>query len=155
MRRKIQILSAGMALFCIGVVVGYLLGETRSRQYPSLAHFRSTRSFAHTFRIPMIDFENVALVDAVDYLRSLTRPPVEIEGGPTYRRLNFVVIDPEEIARPVNLRLSDIPLDRLCELIAENSGLEVSFEREAIVFSARKPESMKDAGAPAELGPSD
>lgn len=147
---KIRSFPAAMALFCIGLVAGYFLGEIRSREYPTLAHFRSTRSFAHTFRIPTSDFENVALEDAVDYLRSLTRTPVEVEGGPTYRRLNFVVLDPEETARPLNLRLGDVPLDRLCELIAENSGLEVEFEREAIVFSARKPAAMKSGGSGAD-----
>jgi hypothetical protein len=150
---KIRSILAGMALFCVGLVAGYLLGETRSREYPTFAHFRSTRSFAHTFRIPTIDFEKVPLADAVDYLRSLTRTPVEVEGGPSYRKLNFVVIDPGKIARPLNLRLRDVPLDRLCDLIAEDSGLEVTFGRDAVVFSARKAQPAPNAEEPSAPRP--
>lgn len=148
---NIRFFTASLAIFCFGVAVGYLLGETRSHEYPTFAHFRSTRSFAHTFRIPTIDFENVPVADAVDYLHSLTRTPVEIEGGPTYRKMNFVLLDPENVSRPLNLRLRDIPLDRLCDLIAEDSGLEVSFGRDAVVFSARKPQAEQNAaGQPAK-----
>ncbi len=129
------ILTGGLILG-LGILIGYYPGQSFPHSSQTTTDTYSTRALARTYEIPIIDFEDVPISDAIDYLRSLTRTPVEIEGGPEYQQLNFVLQDATTSARHLNLILRDIPLDRLCELIAEDSGLDLSFGEHAIVFSA-------------------
>ena len=133
---SLKLILAGGLILSLGILIGYFLGQSFPYSGQTAADTSSTRALARTYEIPIIDFEDVPISDAIDYLRSLTRTPVEIEGGSEYQRLNFVLQDPTNSARHLNLILRDIQLDRLCELIAEDSGLDLSFGEHAIVFSA-------------------
>jgi len=141
---SLKLILAGGLIFSTGIIIGYVLGQAFPHFEQTAADTSTTRALARTYEIPIIDFEDVPISDAIDYLRSLTRTPVEIEGGPEYQRLNFVLQDPTTSARHLNLILRDIPLDRLCELIAEDSGLDLSFGEHAIVFSAGTQQAEQD-----------
>ncbi|WP_345714453.1 hypothetical protein [Luteolibacter yonseiensis] len=126
--------------FMVGAVTGMLImraslpnGESvRSEDLePSL-----TRGFAENLVISQIDMEAVPLPEAVDYLRSKSRTGVEVDGLPPPFRLNFVVVDPKRLARPVDLKLKSVRLDRVCERIAQAAGVRVAFDTDAIVFSS-------------------
>ncbi len=86
--------------------------------------------------VPLVPLDNAELQDAVDYLRTCSRTGIEIDGMPKPYRLNYIIVDPHRVAKPITLRLQDIRLDQLCERIAQVSGMTVSFDSDAIVFAA-------------------
>ena len=99
--------------------------------------------------VPLVPFDNAPLEDAVDYLRTCSRTGIEIDGMPKPYRLNYIIVDPHRVAKPITLRLQDIRLDELCERIAQVSGMTVSFDRDAIVFAEpTKGEQVADGNRP-------
>jgi hypothetical protein len=94
-----------------------------------------TRAFAKGLIVRAALFEGVTIEEAVDYLRGQARTGMEIDGMPKPYRLNFVVVDPNHKAMQFDLNLRDIQLDQLCERIAQVSGMTVSFDSDAIVFT--------------------
>lgn len=99
-----------------------------------------TKAFAKELIVRNVPFdpsgEGVSIEEAVDYLRGQARTGVEIDGETKPYRLNFVIVDPSHTAKKIRLRLRDIRLDQLCERIAQVSGLTVSFDDDAIVFTS-------------------
>ena len=107
-----------------------------------------TRAFAKGVVVRIVPFdEGVSIEEAVDYLRGQARTGVEIDGMPKPYRLNFVVADPNHMVKQFKLSVRDIRLDQLCERIAQISGMSVSFESDAIVFTAL-PKPGEQAVAP-------
>jgi len=135
---------AATAIVCS--VAGALAGHLATRWWmyePSredaeqvVERIAPTRKFAQGIQVPVIDFDGASLMEVVDYLRSISRTGIAIQGEPAPYRLNFVVDDPDRIARPVVLRMKDVRLDQLCERVAQMAGIGVSFEDDAIVFAA-------------------
>ena len=108
-----------------------------------------TKTFARGIMVPLVPFDNAPLEDAVDYLRTCSRTGIEIDGMPKPYRLNYIIVDPHRVAKPITLRLQDIRLDELCERIAQVSGMTVSFDRDAIVFAEpTKGEQVADGNRP-------
>lgn len=99
------------------------------------------REFAKKLIVPRALFEAAPLADAVEFLRSMARTGMEIDGAPEPFKLNFVVLDPDKRAKPVDLDVKSIPLDELCEKVAAASGMKVRFDAEAVVFHAREGSS--------------
>lgn len=95
-----------------------------------------TLFFAKKLVVPRALFEATPLAEAVDFLRSMSRTGMEIDGTPAPFKLDFVVLDPDKRARPVDLDVKSIPLDELCEKVAAAAGMSVRFDTEAIVFHA-------------------
>ena len=125
----------------MGIVIGhistkYMLTQTGKEESQVPTDPPKTLILAKNFTIPIVDAEEVSLDEMVDYLRTRTRTGIETESRPP--RLNFIVIDPEDRARPITLQLRKIRLDRLCTHIAELSGVDVSFEEDSIIFRASK-----------------
>jgi len=134
----------------IGIAIGFLLGALIGHLVtrvglPSGYHAQSstlnepsspTLDFSKKIVVSMVDFEETPIGEAVDYLRSMSRTGVEIPGESPPFRLNFIVDDPKHAARPINLRMNSVRLNRLCERIAQAAGVRVTFESDAIVFSA-------------------
>lgn len=128
--------------FVLGVSIGFFASRA---ELPKLGHddqlklaelSSPTREFAKTITVPMIDFEGASIEDAVDYLRSISRAGREIEGQVPPFRLNFIVEDPKDVAMPIDLQMSAVRLDQLCNRIAQAAGLRVAFDSDAIVFSS-------------------
>jgi len=136
-------LLAGVAIGHFATL-GYLEVPKRATVERPLTAESPTRAFAKglVVRIVPFDFdEGVSIEEAVDFLRGQARTGVEIDGMPKPYRLNFVVADPNHMAKKFKLSMRDIRLDQLCERIAQVSGMTVSFDDDAIVFAALKKSS--------------
>jgi hypothetical protein len=138
--------------FLFGALTGHLVtrfGILSGEHAPSptlIEPASPTLDFSKKIVVPMVDFEQTSLDEAVDYLRSMSRTGMEISDAPPPYRLNFIVDDPKHAARPINLRMKSVRLDQLCERIAQAAGVRVTFEPDAIVFSARDPR-VEQAGS--------
>ena len=97
-----------------------------------------TRKFAQELEIPFADFEKATLEETVDYLRSISRIGLNLDTKAQPYRLNFIILDPNKKSKPIGLLMKNVKLDTLCERIAQISGVSVSFNTDAIVFSARE-----------------
>ena len=114
--------------------------------------------------IPEIDFEDVSVNEAIDYLRRQTREHDNLEIDPSQKGVNFVLRDPatesglldDELdaagavvvpeagkARIKNLKLKNVPLDTALDYIADQAGLEVKVDEYAVKLE------------PKRMGPSD
>jgi len=123
MDRRLYI--TGIACLLAGAIIGHLA----TRQFlkmpmtPSSAKTTlvesPTKEFAKGVIVSRVPFDDgVELQEAVEYLRSCARTRMDIDGLPKPYRLNFVVVDPTHVAKPIRLGLRDIRLDQLCERIA-------------------------------------
>ena len=132
----------GVVGVSVGIVLGHLFTKSSPRSVDAdeieLAADAESPTLlqAREFVIPIIDFEDTTIQEAVEFLRAQTRRGVEIDGVPRPDPLNFVVVDPNNRAALLSIRLRDIRLDYLCERIAQVAGIEVSFDQDAIVFTA-------------------
>lgn len=137
----------------IGFLLGALIGHLMTRlglptgdhaPLPTLIEPASpSLEFSKKIVVSMVDLEQTSLGEAVDYLRSTSRTGVEIPGEPPPFRLNFIVDDPMHAARPIDLRMKSVRLDQLCGRIAQAAGVRVTFEPDAIVFSAEDSKKPK------------
>lgn len=133
--------------FVVGLLAGHLVTRAGwpEKQAPLVGKQPSpTREFAGKLVISRIDFAATPISEVVEYLRGQSRTGVELENEPPPFRLNFVVVDPDHTARPVDLQLKSVSLERACEHVARVAGLDVAFESDAIVFSTTKG---SDAGS--------
>lgn len=145
----------GIAIaFFLGALIGHLVtrvGQPAGNHAPSSTvnePASATLDFSKKVVVSVVDFEEASIGEAVDYLQSISRTGVEIPGEPPPFRLNFIVDDPKDAARPIDLRMQSVRLDRLCERIAQAAGVRVTFESDAIVFSAG--DSRVEQAAPSD-----
>jgi len=144
-----SIIIVGAAGLILGVVVGYLISSSQPQKNETeevnltVTAETATMLQAREYVIPIVDFEEASIHEGVEYLRGQTRRGIEVDGIARPEPLNFLVIDPDNRAGLLSLRLRDIRLDHLCERIAQVAGLEVSFDQDVIVFKAsgKKPTS--------------
>jgi hypothetical protein len=94
----------------------------------------TSQKFARNLILPSIDFKDVSLEEAIDFLRLRSR---ELSAGqPASSVPNFIVMDPQKKAQPITLQLKNIPLEQACNRIGEMAGLRVKYDQAAIVFKA-------------------
>ncbi len=135
-------LVAGVVCLIVGIVIGQVTAHSKSDRTPAVvasnvSDLSSTRRLAQEIELPAI--LNDTTVDvALDYLRLRSRQNFGTNSNPADERLAFVLVDPNKTARPVDLRYQSVKMDKLCERIAELSGLTVAFEDDAIVFRAKQ-----------------
>lgn len=93
--------------------------------------------------IPAVNFEEVTVEDAIDFLRAKAQYMIKnSEGKEISQRFNFIIIDPKhkDAKNPPSLRviqelrLENIPADALLNYICEMTGLRWKIEPHAIVI---------------------
>jgi hypothetical protein len=132
-----------LIILIIGFLLGYSVADFKKANSDNTATNKKiiplspTLKYAQEITVPFTEFENSTLKDAVLYLRAITRKGIDTDGHPHYR-LNFIFVDPEQSAKPINLRLDNVRLDILCQRIAEVAGVSVRFDDDAIVFTSAK-----------------
>jgi hypothetical protein len=89
-----------------------------------------TMALIQQVQVPIADCENASLEDLLDYLKRFLPKKADAT------TLAFSIQDPAHKAREITLRLQDIRLDYLCQRIAEQAGVSVSFGKDAIIFRA-------------------
>jgi len=86
-------------------------------------------------RMPEVRFENIALTDAIDFLRDVSEANIHVN----WRALEPLLIGPDTI---VNLRLLDVPLRKILSVLLADIGMagQVSFyiDRGVIEITTRE-----------------
>jgi hypothetical protein len=136
-------LITGVACLAAGVVIGQLTAHPKSEGMPptavvsNVADLSPTRRLAQEIEVP-INLRDTSIDEALDYLRVRSRKNSGANSTFHDDRLAFVLVDPNKTAKHVDLIHSHAKIDKLCEWIAELSGLTVAFEDDAIVFRANQ-----------------
>ncbi len=139
MKARIIILLTGAACFSAGILCGRYFPRQPAageRLFGSGVESPTSVYGRHIF-LPVVSFDNATISEIVDYLRSQTRTGIELkEASEPPAKLNFIIHDPGQIARPVTLELRNARLKDVCDRVAQLSGLRISYDHDAIVFSA-------------------
>jgi hypothetical protein len=130
-------------LVCL--VVGGVISQMVFRSKPEIplatassgSELSATRRSAQEIEVPIIRLEDTPIEEALDYLRVRSRKNSGANSSSADDRLAFVLVDPNKTARRMDLSHQRVKMDKLCERIAELSGLNVAFEEDAIVFRAK------------------
>ena len=134
MKARIIILLTGAACFSAGILCGRYFPRQPAageRLFGSGVESPTSVYGRHIF-LPVVSFDNATISEIVDYLRSQTRMGIELkEASEPPAKLNFI-----QIARPVTLGLRNARLKDVCDRVAQLSGLRISYDHDAIVFSA-------------------
>ncbi|WP_428938614.1 hypothetical protein [Fontivita pretiosa] len=113
MHRPGSILVCLMCLFLIGTADGQQFAS-QSRQQPQQQAQRSARR-ALNLILPEIKFENVSLVDAIEFLRDVSAANIHVN----WNALEAVGVGRDTI---VNVRLRAVPLRKVLGLVLSEAG---------------------------------
>ena len=138
-------------LFSQALTAGALLDELEIGLFPDGAEMGSvdpdnagraynTSKLQETI-IPIIDFNEATLKEAIDFLRQKSIEHDPLETDPTRRGVNFIIkdstggpSDDDPPSRPITLRLSNVPLVEAIKYVTELAGLRYKVETWAIVI---------------------
>lgn len=88
-----------------------------------------------SMRIPVLDFDDTTLGEAIDYLRIQTIELDHSTADPTARGINFVLdVTPEEAAQTLSLTLRDAPLEEVLRYLTQTTGTSFAFQPFAVVI---------------------
>ncbi len=90
-----------------------------------------------TLVIPMVDFKDVSVVEALDFLRLRAVQLDKVEPDPAKKGVNFVLRKPKqgpENYRKVTLQLQNVPLQKVLSEIAEQAGARYVVDDFAVSF---------------------
>jgi len=136
-------LITGLVCLVVGGVIGQMSLHSKAEIPPgkisasSGSELSATRRLAHEIEVPIIRLKDTPIDEALDYLRVRSRKDGGANSSSADDRLAFVLVDPSKTARRLDLSHQRVKMDKLCERIAELSGLSVAFEEDAIVFRAK------------------
>ncbi len=152
---NLRSVSLGQALWFIGeigelnfnfdqhAIIVSKPAEWRKVPAPRVAADRSVIEKVNRITIPRVEFTEIPLEDAVDFLRSFSIELDEAEPNPQRRGVNIVLLPNtgEKTVPEITLSLSDIPLAEVIRYTAQLADFEVRLENGAVLLAPKTPES--------------